>query len=290
MKGISTLLFFVMGCIATTAQPQQPYKAKLTTLKRYLANYDLLSPIDDTRTISAFDLTETDKADLLKLGEEIDGGSDILTGETPEYEFIFFFQPKIVNALLQVLGDRSFNMKDMNQFGEYMTVAISPDERLASFSFFEKTGGSYRSYITVMYYLTSTQKPIFFCMDSEMPGYQPNDQLHEDGYYEIDTLMTKDQVYYVLLGHVSSCGSCFDQYIELIHIEEEQMVSSFGCYLQGPAVEMFDYNGNTRTFNLRYRIDRFHSSCFCELGMIIRDEGYACECTYVFDGKTFVLK
>lgn len=180
-------------------------------------------------------------------------------------------------------------------FRNYIEVVKSPDGKLYSLFFDEKTGGSYRSSISYLYYIT----------DKGTPMVSKDEVFNRDGYGSIDTIQTKEGIKYLLMGSVVGCNTCAGNYIDLVSYKKGKFIKEFnyvvvkffyhgdeGTY-DGEAI---NYNSKERKIYISYYADDLTQGCNCgTYGVTDTDDEYEenklkrIDCVYTFNGKHFKL-
>lgn len=136
------------------AQKQRPFKKLIEETNHYLNEYAELSPFgDEYLALSGFELSRREIKELLKEADydaTLSKGKDSIQG----YHMIYFFQNKILNQINQVVEHPDFLKNDIISLieGDDLSITKSDDNKLFNFSLDEKTGGTYRSWISMMFY------------------------------------------------------------------------------------------------------------------------------------------
>ena len=282
MKHILTIVF----CGIAFFIKAQSIDSLIVQTERYLAVYDDfpvygLFVSRDSYSIMDFSFTKE---------ELITHGVELYNDSIESYYVISIYQDRILANI-----DTIIRHKDFPQKGSEFFIS-SPDNKLFNFRLFENTGGTYKSYISAIYYKENNEI-IYYEMSREKGLF------HSDGYESIDTIHTNSGVKYLLQGSVIGCMTCYGQYIILVRFEDGEPVCEFSYQLDTRfrSVEQFDYNVETKTITIVYETDDWTSGCHCEPECYEKtyrgnssydDDEYIpkyCRCVFVFNGKTFEL-
>ena len=198
-------------------------------------------------------------------------------------DLIFTYQEKIINSLSIILKHKDFDEKiKETTFNQELSIVFSTDNKLYNFSLDEKTGGTYRSRISLMYYTES---------DSIYEG----DIFEPDGYGLIDTIQTNSGVKYLMEGNVRGCSYCFTNHVSLIQFKKDTVNLDF--YYRFDSRDWDDYievDSTKRVIKAYYHLNDLQESCSCNN----EDEGtiefeieknISCSCRFKFNGETFEL-
>jgi len=198
-------------------------------------------------------------------------------------DLIFTYQEKIINSLSLILKHKDFDEKiKETTFNQELSIVFSTDNKLYNFSLDEKTGGTYRSRISLMYYTES---------DSIYEG----DIFEPDGYGLIDTIQTNSGVKYLMEGNVRGCSYCFTNHVSLIQFKKDTVNLDF--YYRFDSRDWDDYievDSTKRVIKAYYHLNDLQESCSCNN----EDEGtiefeieknISCSCRFKFNGETFEL-
>jgi len=270
---MKNILFIIFCSIAFFAKAQSIEKL-ITQIEKDLFVYERLSPWDNGYSVKDFNFTEQEldeiKSDISKdLMEELMLDRDSIQS----YYVIEIFQERILENIDKIAHHKDFPKKGSEFF------LVSPDSKLFNFVLDGKTGGSYRSQISAVYY-RENNKIIY-----EEKGWESGSSFfNTDGYNSIDTIQTNSGVKYLLQGSVIGCNTCLRQYIKLLHFENGEPVSDFDIALPSRfgSVEQFAYDVKTKTITIEYESDD-------QNGMYDYENGcgdYYYE-VYLFNGETF---
>lgn len=176
MKFVSTVLLLTFSCFlqATEEMKRDTFKQKIDSINFYLTEYDSLPywcPNEDC------------------------------------YLRMEVVQGKIIDGLLDVLSDPKIIKYDLNKcFNQNsLSHANSPDGKVHFFSIDEKTGGTYRSSLTILHTQgkNNTVRASFLSGSQESYGYS--------SFYTIHMLDSTKQTY-LALGAVRSCSTCMSEF------------------------------------------------------------------------------
>lgn len=271
-------------------QSKPSFSELITQAEQYFSEYNKLSPYgDEYVALSAYSISEAEVIDLV-MDRDID---EILSKSKDSIicnELLYFFQDKLLHCIDQIVHHPDFLTKEQYSAIEQIGIAFvkSDDHKLLNISFDEKTGGSYRSQISRIYYINEKNKVV---------DITDNEVFARDGYDAIYSLDTEEGRKYVLTGSVRACSYCFETFVQLLNSDFE---------------EEFSYGTNNRDWNdgvwydhekkeitVDYHIDDLSSYCHCA-GEINEDQFdydrfgdhqyfINCKCTFVFNGKEFEL-
>lgn len=186
-------------------------------------------------------------------------------------------------------------------FRNCLYVVKSPDRKLYSLSFDAKTGGSYKSRISYIYYITDKGTPISLYAVSE----SENGVFNQDGYSSIDTINTKEGTKYLLMGSVVGCNSCFGYYVDLVQYKKGEFITDFNYKVDSSTAwyhpeadgsPLIEYDSKQRKIYISYNTDSLTPGCNCgTYGSIATNDEYdenkvkSVDCVYTFNGKSFKL-
>jgi hypothetical protein len=222
---------------------------------------------------------------------------DSIRKDSSEYEYysqdsidafslIYILQNKIMSSLKAVTQHPQFKQtKDITQRlkADNLAIAHSPDYKLFNFSIDEKTGGTYRSRLSLSYYTDATP-------DTDYTN------LEGDGFDKIDTIHTQNgQIHYLLHSYVRTCSYCFDMGIAKVYFQNDAFEDDFvyGLSIRNFETGKITYDSKSHQIIADYETDDLTPTCAC-LATKRTDEipemGTKCRCVFEFDGRTFVLK
>jgi hypothetical protein len=250
--------------------------------------------MQDQYHVKAFKLT---KIELDSLRNNVDGYAldTVMNGSSLTYAL----SNMIKNNLQRILSWKDIGKYDLSLlFKKYLQIAVSPDNKLYAFSFDQKTGGSYHSNYSFVFYnpINGISQP-YLDVDSSI--------FNGDGYYAIDTIHTKQGIKYLLSGSVVGCNTCMGDYIDLVHYEKATFVSDFGYSVSTRSsgsqddgdTPVIGYDYKTHRINIDYLTSDLTPYCNCganpnDLNVDYNNNGNESEikCVYGFNGDTFVLK
>ncbi|MEO8590343.1 MAG: hypothetical protein ABI432_13295 [Flavobacteriales bacterium] len=141
------------------------------------------------------------------------GQLDAYNGLSPfhegDYEVIVPLQNTIMTGLLDVLNDPHITPDDLKKLSgaHGMGSTGSADGRVRSFSIDEKTGGTFRSNLSVMRYVLSDGQVVA----ERLGDTEDGDGLSASTFYEIHGLDNLDRRY-LGLANVVTCGTCIAKF------------------------------------------------------------------------------
>jgi len=292
MKILITLFFLPFLAFGQT---KADFKKLIEETNHYLTQYSKLTPFgDEYYPISGFGLSKKEIKELL-----IDADYDATLSQNKDsiqsYHMIFYFQEKITERINQIIRHPDFQKVNIKELitSDALSIVISDDNKLINFSFDEKTGGTYRSQISIMHYTD------FVPQDSAQLT-EFNSFFSSDGYSNIYTLKTGEGIKYVLTGYVRGCSYCFQTFVRLISFKDNQFTEDFIYSVDNRDWnDGVSYNHETKTVYVDYHIDDLTSYCYCS-GEVDKEKfnydkfadnktSINCQCKFVFNGLTFEL-
>ncbi len=279
------------------AQQAITYEALVTQTNDYLKAYnDLGSPYGITLyPLSEFDFTEEELTNI----EYVDIDSIDLI------DVLGIYQGRILSNVEMIFNHPNFNNSTLGSIAKY--IVSSEDKMLQSFSIDEKTGGSYRSLMTVMYYKGFKEKKA-----SVIHGYNESETnsfslFYSDGYNAIHSIDTPKGTKYLLQGSVKTCGKCYYNYISLITFDGENFTKEFEYKVELRNWEDgITYDPEKKVISVKYITDDLMPICDCDIDRedlgeettdYNEDAGFEeeslvakkCSSTFKFNGSTFEL-
>ncbi|MDG5816149.1 hypothetical protein QA601_13730 [Chitinispirillales bacterium ANBcel5] len=281
--------------IIVFGQTKSDFEKLIEETNQYLNQYSLLSPFaDEYYSISTFGLSKKE----IKEDFEDEYYDEMLSenkDSIQSYYMIMYFQRKITENINQIVKHPYFckvSIKELLNSNE-LSIVVSEDNKLYNFSFDEKTGGTYRSRISITHYTE------FFPQDSTQLA-EFNSFFKSDGYNGIFTLKTDEGTKYVLTSSARVCLSCFETSVRLITFKDNEFKEEFKYSVSSRDWnEGVSYNHETKTIAVDYHIDDLTPQCYCSGETdedkfsfdVFADNEYSinCKCKFVFNGKTFEL-
>lgn len=305
MKILKYLTFLILySCTTqnTIAQENYSFNQLVTQTNSYLELYSQVSPFDEE--IFAIKDFQLSKNDIKEIQAQKDSYQEISKDSMDKFEFIYFLQEKIMSNLDEITHRPSFKEADITQLldKDELSIVISDDRKLFNFSIDEKTGGTYRSRISMIYYteLDSITQGKYSMVNHKPPNAYK--VFNSDGYGAIYTIATDIGTKYVLTGGVKGCSTCYWTSILLVKIENGLFISEFHYAVESRSWETgVVYYSETKTIEVNYLTDDLTSYCNCEpiheneteldrydLDM---DESnrLKCHCKFKFNGLNFEL-
>lgn len=310
MKPHLYVLVLIVSCSLSNrlfAQSQSSFNRLIEATNTYLANYDTLSPFG-TETYIALAESSLSKdlvASIMADEEYVDGlsnGRDSIT----EFNLILELQELIMGNLEQLIVHDRFGSSDIEAIiGDYdLAIVKSDDGKLYNFSLDEKTGGSYRSRLSLMHYTEISRDSLPTQQElDEGTKINPYSIFEGDGFDSIHTLDTEEGIKYVVSGSVRGCSYCFETSVMLVYFADGFFQQDFYYSVNSRDWEEGAYyNPETQTIEVDYMTDDLTYDCDCSN---TADEGgydnYAhdyedeemiikkCHCTFEFNGRNFEL-
>ncbi|RLD57884.1 MAG: hypothetical protein DRJ01_13305 [Bacteroidetes bacterium] len=291
-KLILILAFFPLILLG---QKQPAFKKLIKEINYYLNEYEKLSPLgDEYYPILGFGLSSQEITELIN---EADYDATLTKNKDSiqSYHMIEFFQTKIEDRIDKIVKHPDFIKNNISSLkkGGVLSIVKSDDNKLFNFSFDSKTGGTYRSRISMMYYTE--------LINTDTSNLTPDYSIFaDDGYDAIHTIQTDEGTKYVLTGNVRGCSYCFNTFVQLIKFSENEFVEEFVYSVNNRDWnDGVRYDHETKTIYVNYHIDDLTPYCNCS-GEINEDkfdyDKYAenetsinCKCKFIFNGISFEL-
>ena len=292
MKILITLIFLPFIAFGQT---KVDFKKLIEETNHYLIQYSKLTPRGvEYYPISEFGLSKKEIKELL-----IDADYDATLSQNKDSiqsdHMIFYYQKKITERINQIIRHPDFqkvNIKELITSDE-LSIVVSDDNKLFNFTFDEKTGGSYRSQISIIHYVDFIPKD-----STQLTEF--NSFFSSDGYSKIYTLKTDEGTKYVLTGYVRGCSYCFLSFVRLITFKDNEFKEEFMYSVNNRDWnDGVSYNHETKTIFVDYHIDDLTPYCQCA-GEIDEEKFHYdknaetdfsinCKCEFIFNGKNFEL-
>ncbi|WP_196887900.1 hypothetical protein [Aureivirga sp. CE67] len=292
MKTLITLFFLPFLAFSQT---KADFNKLIEDTNEYLTQYSKLRAYgEEYYPISEFGLSKREIKKLL-----IDADYDATLSKNKDsiqnYHMIFYFQEKITKRINQIVRHQDFQKVNIQELitSDELSIVISDDNKLFNFSMDAKTGGTYRSRISIMHYTD-------FAPQDSAQLTQFQDFFASDGYNNIYTLPTDEVIKYVMTGYVRGCSYCFQTFVCLVSFKDNQFKEEFSY-----SVDSRDWNDgvfydhDTKTINVDYHVDDLTSYCYCGGENDKKEFDYDkfadnetlinCQCKFVFNGLTFEL-
>ncbi|WP_040282035.1 hypothetical protein [Psychroserpens damuponensis] len=301
MKYTYSIVILFLFVVSATAQPK--LKKSIDDLNLYLSVYDSLRSHGEHYYTPK--LLKVTREDMLKeFGESFEPIDSIET-----FESIGIIQSKIDELLRQTLTNKKASTLELETlFHENLSVVLSKDKKLINFSIDAKSGGSYQSRISWIYYLNNDVFKEYPVHDKWDLRDQESPTIFEaNGYYDIKTITSSKTTYYLLLGSVKTCGSCYVDYVTLVHFEKDDFDLDFEFAIDSRDYdEKIVFDETSKTLSVSYVTDDLSEDCFCSneeyqtywTDGLTNDELFnddetlkqqSCRCLFKFNGKTFEL-
>jgi len=151
IKLVIILAFYSFGALG---QQKVKFEQLINELNHYLEGYSKLTGFEHGTyyPIANFGLSKQEEEELIKesdYDENLTPNKDSIAS----YEMIFYLQDKIITHLKQIIKHPDLQKNDIEKLiKDELGVIVSDDKKLYNFSLDEKTGGTYRSRISMMHY------------------------------------------------------------------------------------------------------------------------------------------
>jgi hypothetical protein len=250
-KFICCLFFF--SSFFATGQSTDSLFIKIEQLKKILSRADTLRPGETTLTEENSGSNESEGVDINSLIE--DQLADILV------------DPKIIRNNLDKLLQHDF-----------LGITHSKDKRLWIFTWYENTGGSWKSNISLVHYRTKSNQPKVEASgpaDSDSPSATNVFCSNGAGFDKIYKLVSPGKNLYLCLGSGISCNTCIYNIASVVELTNDGINftypafqtnsdnlypedDNFSCFVLGARlydIEDFSFNEKTQTLHMVYRTD-----------------------------------
>lgn len=196
---------------------------------------------------------------------------------------------QVTDLLLEILNNKNIVRYKIESL-LHLHKTISPDKKLIVFSFFENTGGSYKSHINIVYYRLPDGEPrggkLAFCKQDRGVGNEYGGTIDE-----ISILKSKGKTKYLCRGGGISCNTCEFSHTALLSISDSSLQTDFCLdldYRQGDG--NVHYDPKTKTLSYRYTVSRddILYGTGCDDGQEIAGNRCGHSGQYRFNGDTFV--
>ncbi len=311
---------------------QESFEELISETNEYLAQYSKLYMDPHSIVLKGiykmddFEFTEEEMNMLLQYVEEygIEYGIEYLSEHKDSIEhrpLARYFQTKIVANLKKIIAHDKFedhNIESLLKTSEHsdsdLEVTISEDRKLYNFSLPQKTGGSYRSKISVMHYteikqeVPITQEEIAQMVEQTIirdPSREIKNKnnpyeifKYSDGYNGIYSIKTNEGTKYVLTEFIWGCTLCFTTGVLLVTLEDGIFKKEFAYSVTSRSWEDgVCYNPETQTIVADYITNLYSPDCHCNHHPLPEKESddtkekpeKKCRCTFEFNGSTFAL-
>jgi hypothetical protein len=192
------------------------FKIQIDSINYFLQRYDTLSPFSDHENI---------------------------------YDIISLTRQEITTRLLNVLNDKKileYQIENLFTSSE-LTISKSDDNKIYFLSIDEKTGGSYRTSITIIHYRlrNGVFKSEYYGGDPEGSSSSTYGQP-----YLIDSMNQK----YFIIGSVQTCNTCNLSSAMTLKIDSNSYKVNTVFQFEGRYydLEIFDYNEVDKVFSYEY--------------------------------------
>lgn len=288
-------------------QKQEKFSKLIEKINHSLLEYNKLSPFGSSYyPIDGFGLSKQEIKKIIA-DADYDGILSVNKDSIQEYYMIVFFQGEIEAYLDKIIEHPDFLKNDIANLikGNVLSIVKSDDNKLLNISFDEKTGGSYRSQISKMYYINTETGNTINISDSSVVvkdvydkyGGRIYSSLAKDGYNQIYTLQTTEETKYVLTGFVRGCNYCFETFVQLLNFSEGKIIEEFMYSINTRyGNDGVEYDHENKTIYANYSLNDLTPICYCS-GAVNEEEYFSydnqkliyCKCKFVFNGENFEL-
>lgn len=264
------LLIFIAAFYACSSGDQSKNKTKVSSI----ASLKRLNNSTAVKTKSAF-LLQVDslkmilsEADTLKpMGED-----------TTAIEKILNVNDKIYYKLSKILKDPEAKTQNLDTLlkHDFLGIVHSDDKRLWVFNWYENTGGSFQSYLSLVYHKTKSGQAV---VTADNHGGSEEGNLFSSAgasFYEVYKLRSKTKDLYLCIGSGVGCTSCIFKTAVVVELKKDSTdfnykafnipphdVITYGtndqsCLTIGARsgdIEKFEFNPKIQTLTLVYLTD-----------------------------------
>ncbi len=289
-------------------QSQKSFEKLVSETNEYISQYSKLSPFVEYYEIKGFGLSKKETKEIL-VEADYDATLTKNKDSIASYHIIGYFQEKIINNIHRLISHNKFkinNIKEQLQSNDIdLALVVSDDKKLYNFSLAEKTGGTYRSQISIMHYTEINQDslPTQEEIDKGI-RISPYTVFEGDGFNNIYSIETKEGTKYVLTGYVRGCSYCFETNVMLVRLEGGIFQQDFVYSINSRSWEEgVYYDPNSQIITVDYVTDDLTTDCDCINNAELDDEqdsyysdneetepiNKSCHCTFEFNGLNFEL-
>lgn len=283
-------------------QSQKSFDEIISKTNEYIEKYSKLSPFgsDEFIPLKKSGLPKEEIKYIKEHYEEYDGYSK---DSISEFNLLLEFQGLIVENLTRIISHKKFEENRIevliNQSFD-LSIVVSDNRKLFNFSLDEKTGGTYRSRISITYYTEDSTPPSLKSKDDPEIINQ-HGVFESDGFNGIYSIETEVGVKYVLTGYTRGCSSCFESNIMLVSLKGGIFEKDFSYSVNSRSLEEgVSYDPKLKIITVNYITDDLTTDCYCsnfadeELDNYYSDNEQEaitkkCHCTFKFNGLNFDL-
>ena len=194
----------------------------------------------------------------------------------------------LIKDLYGILSHPDFSTEWAKDSLTGFQVILSPDGKLLNLVFDENTGGSYRSRVSFLaYYPADGSRPWLSNreIDSQI-------DIHPDGFHSIDTILTSNGPWYLLLGSVVGCNTCYEDYLQLIRPTANGMEMTFNLSVAARSwEEKIKLDERTHDITIQYQPDDLSEfSCPCNEEEYTWEDEKPCICHYLWTGSGYEMQ
>lgn len=293
--------FLLLIANLSFCQSNASFNKLISETNKYLDSYSELNPFHEYYALTEFEFTDKEHNELIK---EANNDTNLIKNDSIEVLFlIYYMQNKIIENLHDIIENPEFHKNDITQLLHLGSLQIvkSEDNKLYNFSLNEKSGGSYLSRISFMYF--TDINPSISSSDSYKYKSESTDPFlifNGDGFTSIHSIQTKEGTKYVLSAHTRTCGSCYESSMMLVQFIDGAFKQEFYYRVSSRSWESgVFYDTESQTINVEYKTDDLTTYCNCtneieeeeKRGSFYDNESkrVKCHCRFVFNGVYFEL-
>lgn len=275
---------------SAAGQQQEDFLMLAEQARHYLKEYDKLSPFDDTgQQIADLHLSDTEWQAVMQSAQGTISGKNA----ADNILLLQWLQQKIFSALQAIAAHPQFQEYDIKSLlkSNALAIVISDDHQLFCFSLDEKTGGTYRSRISLMHYTAAG-------MEGRMKQEALYSVFLKDGYDNIYALPADEGTRYILTGTQTVCATCYETVVQLVQYRHQNFTEVFRKTVVSRDIEEgVWYDPDNRTITVHYHLSDLSPECICGEGTEDRNSGsqqdarnaasFPCTCSYRYKGNHF---
>ncbi len=306
-KNTNTLKFILSFLILsnfTFAQENISFKKLISKTNEYLKFYEGISIYGkNSYSFDEIGISKKDQKNILKNKKDYEF---VVKDSIGKYDLILFLQKKIMDNLNRVVTNTEFGKNDITQLlnSSELDIIKSDDGKLYNFSIDEKTGGTYKSRVSLMHYTAlnnNVQKEEGSMNTKKSKVYEVFDG---DGFTGIFSIPTTEGAKYVLTQQVRGCSLCFVTSAMLVDYKDGIFQKDFAYSLLSRDWERgVKYDPKTRMISVDYKTDDLITDCNCKNSIESESDNndqddsenedqsntFKCQCVFVFNGLNFEL-
>jgi len=206
-----------------------------------------------------------------------------------DWKLIDSLNTQVEKVLFEVLNDKNIVKYKIDTL-IHLNVTKSADNKVFIFSFYENTGGSYKSNVNIIHYRLSNGQPkakgLNFCEGEVQGGDDYGGTIDK-----IIILKANNKTKYLALGGGVGCSTCEFDDAFLFNIDTNDLQTDFCLHVdfrQGDGELKYNPKDKTLSYNYTIYSDDSIYGTDCLDGQKIEDNKCKYRGQYKFNGDTFV--